>query len=182
MATSLQGTSVILKLGKLNSIMTKVETLKNTSVRWFVLRFHVFFFYFTYALVCINIAVWLINFAPVDFVIYSSSLSATYMSVNWVSIGSDNGLSPIWRQAIILINARLLSIRPLGTNFSQIFIKIQKFSFMKMHLKISENIICEMAAILSKGRWAKGIKNGCPCIVEIRACRVVPWLETLQGS
>ena len=60
-----------------------------------------------------------------------------YASVNWVSIGSDNGLSPIRRQAIILTNAGLLSIGPLGTNFSEIFIKIQIFSFTKMHLKIS---------------------------------------------
>ena len=39
------------------------------------------------------------------------------MSVNWVSIGSDNGLSPIRRKAIILTNAGLLSIGPFGTNF-----------------------------------------------------------------
>ena len=31
----------------------------------------------------------------------------------------------------------LLSIGPLGTNFSEIVIKIQNFSFTKMHLKIS---------------------------------------------
>ena len=31
----------------------------------------------------------------------------------------------------------MLSIGPLGTNFSEISIKIQNFSFMKMHLKIS---------------------------------------------
>ena len=33
--------------------------------------------------------------------------------------------------------AGLLLIGPLGTNFNEIFIKIQIFSFMKMHLKIS---------------------------------------------
>ena len=49
----------------------------------------------------------------------------------------DNGLSPIWRQAIIQTNARILSIGLLGTNFSEILIKIQNFSFTKMHLKIS---------------------------------------------
>ena len=54
-----------------------------------------------------------------------------------VSIGSDNGLSPIRRQAIIWTNAVLLSIGPLGTKFSEILIKIQIFSFTKMHLKIS---------------------------------------------
>ena len=34
-------------------------------------------------------------------------------------------------------NAHLLSIGPLGTNFSEIQSKIQKFSFKKMHLKMS---------------------------------------------
>ena len=57
--------------------------------------------------------------------------------MNWVSIGSDNGLLPIRRQAIIWTNAGLLSIGPLGTNFSEILIKIQNFSFTKIHLKIS---------------------------------------------
>ena len=57
--------------------------------------------------------------------------------MNPVSIGSDNGLSPIRRQAIIETNARLLSDGPLGTHSSEISIKIQFFSFTKMHLKIS---------------------------------------------
>ena len=35
-----------------------------------------------------------------------------YASVNWVSTGSDNGLSPIRRQAIFLTNAGLLSYCP----------------------------------------------------------------------
>ena len=60
-----------------------------------------------------------------------------YATVNHVSIGSDNGLSPIRRQAIIWISSDLLSIRPSGTNFSEMITKIQKFSFTKMHMKIS---------------------------------------------
>ena len=51
-------------------------------------------------------------------------------------IGSDNGLSPGRRQAIIWTNAGILLIRPLGTNFSEILIGNQTFSFKKMHLKI----------------------------------------------
>ena len=51
--------------------------------------------------------------------------------------GSDNGLSPDRRQAIIWTNAGILLIGPLGTNFSEIFIGIHKFSFKKMHLKMS---------------------------------------------
>ena len=56
------------------------------------------------------------------------------MSVNWVSIGSDNGLSPGRRQAIIWTNADILSIRPQGTYFNEILFEIQIFSFKKMHL------------------------------------------------
>ena len=52
-------------------------------------------------------------------------------------IGSDNGLSPDRRQAIIWTNAGLLLIRPLGTNFSEILSEILTFSFKKMRLKVS---------------------------------------------
>ena len=52
-------------------------------------------------------------------------------------VGSDNGLSPGRRQAIIWTNAGILSIGPLGTNFSEILIGIYTFSFKKMHLKMS---------------------------------------------
>ena len=51
--------------------------------------------------------------------------------------GSDNGLSPDRRQAIIWTNAGLLLIRPLGTNFSEILIEILAVSFKKMRLKVS---------------------------------------------
>ena len=53
------------------------------------------------------------------------------------TIGSDNGLSPGRRQAIIWTNDGILLIRTLGTNFSEILSKIQSFSFKKMHLKMS---------------------------------------------
>ena len=39
-------------------------------------------------------------------------------------IGSDNGLSPGRRQAIIGINVGILSTGALGTNFSEILIEI----------------------------------------------------------
>ena len=52
-------------------------------------------------------------------------------------IGSDNGLSPDRRQAIIWTNAGILSIGPLGTKLSEILIGIHIFSFTKMHLKMS---------------------------------------------
>ena len=52
-------------------------------------------------------------------------------------IGSDNGLSPGRRQAIIWTNAGILLIGPLGTNFNEILIEIHTFSFTKIHLKMS---------------------------------------------
>ena len=51
-------------------------------------------------------------------------------------IGSDNGLSPGRRQAIIWANAGILLIRPLRTNFNEIMFEIRKFSFKEMHMKI----------------------------------------------
>ena len=56
---------------------------------------------------------------------------------NLTIIGSDNGLSPDRRQAIIWTNAGLLLIGPLGTNFSEFLIAILTFSFKKMRLKVS---------------------------------------------
>ena len=56
---------------------------------------------------------------------------------NLIIIGSDNGLSPDRRQAIIWTNAGLLSIGPLRTHFSENLFKMQQFSLKKMHLKMS---------------------------------------------
>ena len=63
----------------------------------------------------------------------------------WGRHCSDNGLSPIRRQAIIHTNSGSLSVSPSATNFqnTELFILIHKNS--------SENIVCEMAAILSEG-------------------------------
>ena len=73
----------------------------------------------------------------------------THIFVSKLSIiGSDNGLSPGRRQAIIRINAGILLIRPLGTNFNEILIEIRTFSFKKMHLK------------MSSGKW----RPSCLCI------------------
>ena len=52
-------------------------------------------------------------------------------------IGSDDSLSSGQRQAIIWTCAGKVSIGPLETNFSEILIRIQTFSFRKMHLKMS---------------------------------------------
>ena len=58
-----------------------------------------------------------------------------YASLNRVSIGSDNDLSPIRRQAIIYTNAELLSNWPLETHFSEIVIKIQTLHARKRNWK-----------------------------------------------
>ena len=47
-----------------------------------------------------------------------------YVPVNQAIIGSDNGLSPASCQATAWTNAGLLLIGPLGTKFSEIWIKI----------------------------------------------------------
>ena len=51
-------------------------------------------------------------------------------------IGSDNGLLPDRRQAIVWTNAGKVSIGLLQTNFSGILIEYHTFSFKKMHLKM----------------------------------------------
>ena len=68
------------------------------------------------------------------------------------TIGSDNGLSPGRRQAIIWTSVGILVIGPLGTNFSEIFnrnihIFIQENAF--------ENVVWEKAAILSRPQCVK---------------------------
>ena len=54
-----------------------------------------------------------------------------------IIIGSDNGLLPGRCQAIIWTNPAIFLIGPLGTNLSEILIKVYTFSFKKMHLKMS---------------------------------------------
>ena len=61
---------------------------------------------------------------------------------NLTIIGSDNGLSPERRQAIIWTDAGILLIGPLGTNFSEILIEIQTFSLKKMRLRMSSAKCC----------------------------------------
>ena len=55
---------------------------------------------------------------------------------NLTIIGSDNGLLPGWRQAIIWTNVGIFLIGPVGTNLSEISIEISTFSFKKLCLKL----------------------------------------------
>ena len=58
-------------------------------------------------------------------------------SVDYTIISSDNGLSSIWRQAIIWTNDDILSIRPYGTHVNEVLVEIRSFSFKKTHLKVA---------------------------------------------
>ena len=59
-----------------------------------------------------------------------------------IIIGSDHGLSPGRRHAMISTNVVIWSMGLLITNFSEIFIEIHTFSFKKMHLKMSSAKWC----------------------------------------
>ena len=67
-------------------------------------------------------------------------------------IGPDNGLSPGRHQAIIWTNAGILLIGPLGTNFS---VKFNLNSKIFIQENALENVVCEMASILSRPQCVK---------------------------
>ena len=80
-----------------------------------------------------------------------------------IIIGSDNGLSPGQRQAIIWTNAGILLTGPLATNFSETLIRIQTFSFKKMLLKMSSakwRPFCLGLNVLRPIRWQWQPCNG----------------------
>ena len=71
-------------------------------------------------------------------------------------IGSDNGVSPGRRQAIIWTNAGILLIGPLGANFNETSIEIHTFRFKKIHLK------------LSSGKWRPQCDNSTDVMLHSR--------------
>ena len=82
----------------------------------------------------------------------------THICVGNLSIiGPDNGLSPGRCQAIIWTNAGILLIGPWWTNFCEILITIQAFSFKKMDLKMSSvkrRPFCLGLNVLRMVEWA----------------------------
>ena len=68
-------------------------------------------------------------------------------------IGSNNGLSPGRRQAIIWTSAGILLSGPLGTNFSEILIEIQTFSLKEIRLKMSSAKWCPFCLGLNVLIW-----------------------------
>ena len=99
--------------------------------------------------------------------------------MNWDIFRSDNGLSPVRCQAIIWTNAGLLSIGPLGTILSEILIKIQQIF---THKNAYENIVCEMAAILSRGRWVNVLIDIYHVVLLLFHCCILLELKLTQGS
>ena len=69
-------------------------------------------------------------------------------------IGSDNGLAPGRRHAIIWTNVEILLIGTLGTNFSEMLIEIRIFSFKKMGLKVPSAKCRPFYRGLSVLRWS----------------------------
>ena len=84
---------------------------------------------------------------------------ATHICIGKLTIiGSDNGLSPGRRQAIIWTNAGILLIGHLGTNFSEILIEIHTFSFKKIDLNMSSakwRPFCPSLNVLTQWGWNK---------------------------
>ena len=93
-------------------------------------------------------------------------------------IGSDNGLSPVRRQAIIWTNAGLLLIGTLGTNFSEIVIKIRILSFKKMGLKVSSAKWRPFCLGLNVLNVSQPLRT-CPTIslIIIKGDDVILWLK-----
>ena len=76
------------------------------------------------------------NFWHLKFLTHWGQVMHKWFS-NLTITGSDNVFLPVQHQVIILTNAEILLIGPLGTNLSEILIEILIFSFKKMHLKVS---------------------------------------------
>ena len=89
----------------------------------------------------------------------------THINIGNLTItGSDNGLSPGRRPAIIWTNDEILLNGPLGTNFSEILIEIDTFSFNKMHLKVP-SILCRPQCVKGTypGKGGNGIAANALC-------------------
>ena len=96
------------------------------------------------------------------------------------NIGSDNGLSRGRRQAMIWTIAGILLIGPLGTNFSEILIRIQILSFKKMRLKMSSakwQPFCLGLNVLKIGHQGSSSSNGHQMTCPISS-KLVEWLKT----
>ena len=92
--------------------------------------------------------------------------------IKLTTIGSDNGLLPGRRQAIIWTNAGIVLIGPLGTNFIETLIEMHTFSLKKMHLKMSSGKwrpFCLGLNVLRDNESPSFVHNICSCnIITLR--------------
>ena len=79
----------------------------------------------------------------------------THICISKLTItSSDNGLLPGGGQAIIWTNAGILLISTLGTDFSEISIEIDLFSFQR---NAFDKVICKMSFIVSQLQCVKNL-------------------------
>ena len=86
-------------------------------------------------------------------------------------IGSGDGLSPDRCQAIIWTNAGILLIAPVGTNFSELLIKVHTYSFSTMHLNMSSEKWqppCLGLKVLKEIKSLKGLHVGLGYCIVVR--------------
>ena len=89
---------------------------------------------------------------PTDYFIFWVLVTDAWPSIcvyKLTMIGSDNGMSPGRRQAIIWTNAGILLIGPLGKT------PVKSFFNQNLYIFIEENIVWKMAAILSRPQCVK---------------------------
>ena len=94
---------------------------------------------------------------------------------NLTIIGSDNGLSPCRRQAIIWTKAGILLIGALGSNFSGILTQIHTFSFKEMHFKMSSG----KRQPFCLGLYVLNVCTRCPQTVRARCDKFFLWVQSL---
>ena len=110
------------------STICAISILKNDGTI-FLLQIHTHTYIYIYIY-----SITKVPFLP-DAIALNSLDRVTHICVDELTItGWDNGMSPGRHQAIIWTNTGISLIGPLGTNFSEILIGIQVFSFKKMHL------------------------------------------------
>ena len=81
----------------------------------------------------------------------------THICISKLTItSSDNGLLPGGGQAIIWTNAGILLISTLGTDFSEISIEIDLFSFQR---NAFDKVICKMSLIVSQLQYVKNLSS-----------------------
>ena len=89
------------------------------------------------------------------------------------TIGSNNGLSPDRRQAIISTNGGIWLIGPLGTNFREIVIEILTFSFKKIwKCRLRNGSYFVSVSMCYRMHLEMFLQNVCHC-VQVSMCTMI---------